>query len=254
MPSISLHGLANVPLVEPGDDLAEILATALQSGHSAPQPGDILVVCQKIVSKAEGRYVLLEEVTPSPRAVELAGITGKDPRLVEVVLSESDEVLRAAEGRLIVVHKRGFVVANAGIDQSNVRQDADGERVLLLPEDPDASARTLRDGLRERLGLQLGVIVNDSFGRAWRNGVIGTAIGLAGLPAIYDLVGELDIFGRPMQVTQSAFADEIASAASLVMGETDSAVPAVLVKGLSYESSDQTAAELVRPKAQDLFR
>lgn len=253
MSSLRLHGLADLPLVEPGDDLAEILAGALRRGAFELQAGDVLVVCQKIVSKSEGRYVLLEDVTPGTRARELAGITGKDPRLVELVLAESDEVLRADTGRLIVSHKLGFVVANAAIDQSNVSQE-DGERVLLLPEDPDASARALREGLRARLGLSLGVIVNDSFGRAWRNGVIGTAIGLAGLPAIYDLVGRLDIFGRAMQTTQTAFADEIASAASLVMGQTDSGIPAVLVSGLSYEPAEHSAAELIRPKTQDLFR
>lgn len=253
MASLSLHGLTNIPLIEPGDDLGDILATALRSGDFQVQPGDVLVVCQKIVSKAEGRYLALDDITPGDRARELARITGKDPRLVEAVLGESDEVLRASEGRLIVAHKLGFVVANAGVDQSNVRQE-DGERVLLLPKDPDASARELRAGLRARLGLDLGVIVNDSFGRAWRNGVIGTAIGVAGVPAIYDLVGELDIFERPMQTTQSAFADEIASAASLVMGETDRGIPAVLMQGLAYESSEQSAAALVRPKSQDLFR
>lgn len=254
MSSLSLHGLEKIPLIEPGDDLVEILAAALNAGTHRPRSGDILVVCQKIVSKAEDRYVQLDRVEPSTRALELAGVTGKDPRLVEIVLRESEEVLRAAQGRLIVAHRLGFVVANAAIDQSNVRQDGGAGQVLLLPENPDASAAALRAGLAERLGVELGVIVNDSFGRAWRNGVTGTAIGVAGVPAVRDVVGEPDIFGRPMETTQIALADEVAAAASLLMGETDSAVPAVLVQGLDYETSDQTAAALLRPKAQDLFR
>ncbi|MEX0922455.1 MAG: coenzyme F420-0:L-glutamate ligase [Rhodovibrionaceae bacterium] len=254
MSSLSLHGVTQVPLIEPGDDLPEILAAALRDGGLRPAENDILVVCQKIVSKAEGRYVLLGEVAPGPRAQELAELTEKDPRLVELVLRESSEVLRAVKGRLIVVHRLGFVVANAGIDQSNIRQVPGEEQALLLPEDPDASAARLRAGLRERLGLNLGIVINDSFGRAWRNGIVGTAIGTAGLPALQDLVGAPDLFGRPLEITQSAFADEIASAASLLMGQADQFVPAVLLSGLAYEAREDSASALIRPKSQDLFR
>ncbi len=254
MPSLSLTGVTSVPLIEPGDDLTEILAAALRAEDIGAAENDVLVVCQKIVSKAEGRYVRLSEVTPSARARELAAITEKDPRLVELVLSESSEVVRAAKGRLIVAHRLGFVVANAGIDQSNIRQEPGQEQALLLPVDPDASARALRQGLRARLGIDLGIVINDSFGRAWRNGIIGTAIGTSGLPALQDLVGRPDIFGRPLEITQTALADEVASAASLLMGQSDQAVPAVLVSGLSYVSGEQSAAALIRPKSQDLFR
>lgn len=255
MPSpVTLYPLSGLPLIEPGDDLAQILGDGLVGGAIVPQQNDILVIAQKVVSKAEGRYVDLADVTPGAQAVELAAQTGKDPRLVEVILGESDEVLRSRDGLLVVAHKRGFVVANAAVDQSNIAHAHDNDRVLLLPEDPDASARRLMAALSRRFAVGLSVIINDSFGRAWRNGVIGTAIGAANVPSLIDLVGRKDLFGRPLQVTEHAFADEVAAAASLIMGQADEAIPAVLVRGLTWTAPEAPAAALIRPKDRDLFR
>ena len=251
---VTLHPLSGIPLVEPGDDLAGILGDALVANAIDPRDGDILVVAQKAVSKAEGRYVDLADVTPGGRALELARTTGKDPRLVEVILSQSDEVLRCRDGLLVVAHKRGFVVANAAVDQSNIAHGQADDRVLLLPDDPDASARDLMRALRRRFGVSLCVIINDSFGRAWRNGIIGTAIGAAGVPALIDLVGQEDLFKRPLQVTEHALADEVASAASLLMGQAGEAIPAVLVRGLTWTAPEAPAAALVRARDRDLFR
>jgi coenzyme F420-0:L-glutamate ligase / coenzyme F420-1:gamma-L-glutamate ligase len=216
------------------------------------ESGDVLVVAQKIVSKAEGRAVSLSSIQPSTRAVELGSRTNKDPRIVELMLRESREVLRAKPNVLIVEHRLGFVMASAGIDQSNVPGAED--RVLLLPEDPEASARRLRTELREMAGVDCGVVVNDSFGRAWRNGVTGTAIGVAGIPALVDMRGQPDREGRALQVTQVAVADEIAAAASLVMGQAGEGVPAVLVRGFPYPQRDGSVGELIRPRAEDMFR
>lgn len=251
---VTLYPLSGIPLVEPGDDLARILGDALVANAIDPQDSDILVVAQKVVSKAEDRYVDLADVTPGGRALELARTTGKDPRLVEVILSQSDEVVRCRDGLLVVAHKRGFVVANAAVDQSNIAHAQGDDRVLLLPDDPDASARDLMTALRQRFGANLCVIINDSFGRAWRNGIIGTAIGAAGVPALIDLVGQEDLFKRPLQVSEHAFADEVSSAASLLMGQADEGVPAVLVRGLTWAAPEVPAAALVRAKDRDLFR
>lgn len=249
---VTLYPLTGIPLVEPGEDLARILGDALVANAIDPQDSDILVVAQKVVSKSQDRYVHLADVNPGERALELARTTGKDPRLVEVILSQADEVLRCRDGLLVVVHKRGFVVANAAVDQSNIAQGDD--RVLLLPDDPDASAKDLMVALRQRFGASLCVIINDSFGRAWRNGIIGTAIGAAGVPALIDLVGQEDLFKRALRVSEHAFADEVASAASLVMGQADEAIPAVLVRGLTWAAPEAPAAALVRAKDRDLFR
>lgn len=244
---IPLHG---VPLVRPGDDLVEILGEAL-AGHGL-EDGDVLVVAQKIVSKAEGRLRRLGAVTPSAEAVEIAETVGKDARLVELVLSESRRVVRAVPNTLIVEHRLGHTMANAGIDQSNV---GPGEEVaLLLPEDPDASCRAMRDGLRERFGASVAVLMNDSFGRPWRNGVTGACIGAAGLRVLLDRRGDPDLFGRTLLVTQVALGDEIAAAASLLMGQGDEGFPAVLIRGLRIEAVDQPAAALLRPAHEDLFR
>jgi coenzyme F420-0:L-glutamate ligase / coenzyme F420-1:gamma-L-glutamate ligase len=251
---VTLYPLSGIPLVEPGDDLARILGDALAANAIAPRHSDILVVAQKVVSKAEGRYVTLADVTPGDRALALARTTGKDPRLVEVILSQSEEVVRCRDGLLVVAHKRGFVVANAAVDQSNIAHGRGDDRVLLLPDDPDASARDLMTALRQRFAANLCVIINDSFGRAWRNGIIGTAIGAAGVPALIDLVGQQDLFERPLQVSEHAFADEVASAASLLMGQAGEAIPAVLVRGLTWAAPEAPAAALIRPKDRDLFR
>jgi coenzyme F420-0:L-glutamate ligase/coenzyme F420-1:gamma-L-glutamate ligase len=246
----ALHGL---PLISPGDDLAMLLAGALRHMEIVPADGDILVVAQKVVSKAEGRIVDLAGIEPSLRAVVLAKEVAKDPRLVEVILRESTEVVRHKKDVLIVAHRLGFVMANAGVDQSNGGPDG-CSRVLLLPCDPDASAARIKDRLAEEFDADIGVIVNDSFGRAWRNGVVGVALGAAGVPALWDLVGAPDLFGRPMRVTEVALADQIASAASLLMGEADERLPAVHVRGITWAAKPVPASALVRPREMDMFR
>jgi coenzyme F420-0:L-glutamate ligase/coenzyme F420-1:gamma-L-glutamate ligase len=252
--SVTLLPLRGIKLVEPGDDLGAITVAAFTANGIVPQTGDVLVVAQKIVSKAEGRYVDVTTVSPSERAVELARELDKDPRFVEVVLSESKRVVRHRPGLLIVEHRLGFVMANAGIDHSNLPEQAGAERVLLLPEDPDASARVLQEHLAGACGARLAVIIADSFGRPWRKGTVGIALGAAGLPALIDLRGRPDLFGRALLVTETGFADEIAAAAGLLMGQADEAVPMVLVRGLSWSAPEVSAAALVRPAEHDLFR
>jgi coenzyme F420-0:L-glutamate ligase/coenzyme F420-1:gamma-L-glutamate ligase len=252
--AITLTAIPGIPAIRPGDDLARILGDALEAAALPPRHGDVLVVTHKIVSKAEGRYVTLAEVTPSPHARELAGATGKDAALVEVILSESREVLRFRPGLIIAEHRSGVVLANAGVDQSNVPGGAEGARVLLLPEDADASSAALRETLGQRFGASFAVVVSDSVGRAWRNGVVGLALGAAGLPALLDLRGRLDLEGRALRVTEVGLADEIAAAAQLLMGEADEGRPAVLVRGLAWDGPPLPASSLVRDPELDLFR
>jgi len=249
--TLTLTALPDIGEVEPGDDLAAILAEALRRLETQPRAHDILIVAQKVVSKAEGRYVRLDSVTVSPRAIELAALTRKDPRVVELVLSESVEVLRAKPDVLIVRHRLGYVMANAGIDRSNV---GGGDRVLLLPRDPDGSAEALRSSILERCALQLGVIICDSFGRPWRKGVTNVALGAAGVPALIDRRGEADRHGRRLEVTEVALADQLASAAGLLMGEGAEGRPAVLITGLRLTAPSVPAARLIRPLQEDLFR
>jgi coenzyme F420-0:L-glutamate ligase/coenzyme F420-1:gamma-L-glutamate ligase len=251
-PAVTMTALTGIPAIRPGNDVAAILVDALASSGRALADGDVLVVTHKIISKAEDRYRRLADVTPSPRARTLAGETGKDAALVEIILSESREVLRSRPGLIITEHRLGMVMANAGIDQSNT--DGDPGRVLLLPEDPDASSAVLREGLRARFDVDMAVVVSDSVGRAWRNGVVGLAIGAAGLPALQDLRGREDLDGRVLEVTQVGLADEIASAAELLMGEADEGVPAVLVQGVRWHEAASPAATLIREADQDLFR
>ena len=250
---LTLTPLRGVPLVQPGDDLAGIVERALAATNETLQPRDILILAQKVVSKVEGRSVDLKTVTPSRRALELAHAAHKDPRVVELILAESTEVLRHRPGAIIVAHRLGFVLANAGIDASNVGEDGD-EHVLLLPTDPDRSCRELRVKLRERTGADVAVLIIDSFGRAWRNGTVGTAIGVSGFPALADLRGKPDLFGRPLQITEVGLADELAAAASLMMGQAAEGAPIVLARGVPYERRESSVQELIRPKAQDLFR
>ena len=251
---ITMTGLQGVPLIKPGDDLGAIAADALWANDIPPEEGDVLVVAQKIVSKAEGRFVVIADVEPSQRAIALAAEVDKDPRFVEVVLSESKRVVRHRPGLLIVEHRLGFVMANAGIDHSNVAPEDGAERVLLLPVDPDGSADKLRQHLIGAFGVGIGVIISDSFGRPWRKGTLGVALGAAGLPALVDLRGRPDLFGRQLLVTETGFADEIAAAAGLLMGQADEAVPMVLVRGLAWSAPELPAAALVRPAEHDLFR
>lgn len=220
----------------------------------ALRDGDIVVFAQKIVSKAEGRFVDLRQVIPSVRAQVVAREVAKDPRLVETVLSESRRIVRQRKDVLIVEHRLGFVMANAGVDQSNVGDPGAAELALLLPKDPDASAQRLRLALAQRYRCSLAVIINDSFGRPWRRGAVGVAIGCAGLAALSDLRGRHDIFGRTLQVTEVGLADEVAAAASLLMGQADEARPVVIVRGLGLDGEGTTAAILIRSPDEDLFR
>jgi len=249
---VTLLPLAGIPLIAEGDDLAAVLAGALAQGGTGLADGDVLVLAQKIVSKAEGRLVPLATVTPTPRAIEAAAECDKDPRLVELILSEADEVMRLRRGVIIVRHRLGLVLANAGIDQSNV-DHAGGPAALMLPLDPDGTCRRLRAELAERTGKTIAVMIIDSLGRAWRNGTAGTAIGVAGLPALLDLRGQPDLYGRVLETSELGLADEIAAAASLVMGQAAEGTPAVLVRGLALPGGDGRAADLVRPRALDLF-
>lgn len=254
MRELTLLALPGMPEVARGADLAGLLLAAVKRAGRMLEPGDVMVVAQKIVSKAEGRSVRLAEVTPSARAIELAHIVEKDPRLVELMLIESRAVLRAKPSVLIVEHRLGFVMASAGIDQSNVACGNGDEVALLLPEDPDRSARRIQEGMRDACGAEVGIVINDSFGRPWRNGVTGVAIGVAGVPALVDLRGHPDREGRPLRVTQVAAADELAAAASLIMGQADEGYPAVLARGFPYALRASSVNELIRPHAEDLFR
>jgi coenzyme F420-0:L-glutamate ligase/coenzyme F420-1:gamma-L-glutamate ligase len=251
---VELIPLTGIPRVKPGDDLAGLVGDALMRLGLKLADGDIMVVAQKIVSKAEGRIVQLASVTPSPKAEKLAGVVDKDPRVVELILRESRAVLRAKRGVLIVEHRLGFVMANAGIDHSNVEGLEGGERVLLLPEDPDSSCRALRVALRARLGAHPGVIMTDSVGRAWRLGTVGIAIGVAGPMPLIDLRGTSDLFGRKLLVSEIGFADSVAAAAVLVMGEGGEGQPVVLVRGLRWTEGTRGVEALLRPIGEDMFR
>ncbi len=256
MTSLVLTALKNIPLIRRDDHLADILVSSLQASEIELQNDDILVLAQKIVSKTEGRMINLATVTPSERAKELALKTEKDARVVELMLQESNEVLRVRVGTIIVEHKLGFVCANAGIDHSNVAGTGDGseEFVLLLPENPDQSAKNIRDAIKKSTGKKIGVMVIDSHGRAWRIGTEGVCIGLSGIPAVIDERGWKDLFGYTLRVTQVGVADELAAAASLVMGQAAEGIPAVHVRGFPYPLSEGSLKELIRPKEQDLFR
>jgi coenzyme F420-0:L-glutamate ligase/coenzyme F420-1:gamma-L-glutamate ligase len=254
MTSLEVIALEGLPFVRPGDDLVELIASALTRNGVAPRAGDVLVVAQKIVSKAEGRMIDLATVEPSAKALTLAAEVDKDPRLVEVILSESVRVVRARRNVLIVEHRLGFIMANAGVDQSNVAPADGASRALLLPENPDRSAEALRRGLAAVTGIDLAVVINDSFGRAWRQGTAGVAIGVAGLPARAALRGRPDLFGRTLEVSVIGFADEVAAAASLVMGQADEATPVVLIRGLRWSAPATNAASMIRSANEDLFR
>ncbi len=244
--------LAEVPMVQAGDDVANLVLQGLAASGLALRRGDVVVVAQKIVSKAEGRLVDLRTITPSPRAEQLAAEVDKDPRLVELILRESAEVVRYRRGVLVVAHRSGTVLANAGIDASNV---PGGEyQVLLLPEDCNRSCREIRARIAARTGIEPGVLIIDSLGRAWRNGTVGVALGAAGLPALLDLRGRPDLFGRRLRSTEVGLADEIAAAASLLMGQADEGTPVVLLRGLDLPSGDGSANDLLRDRELDLFR
>ncbi|MEW6718137.1 MAG: coenzyme F420-0:L-glutamate ligase [Chloroflexota bacterium] len=264
--SLTLTPLPNMPLIQPGDDLPGIINQSLQQAGIVLQSGDILVVTQKIVSKAEGRLVNLGTVIPSEEAQTLAQETEKDPRLVELILRESKAIVRCRPGLIIVEHRLGFICANAGIDHSNVQPSVTSksmgnfgsllpeEWVLLLPQAPDRSADKIRRGLETAWGVRLGVLIVDSHGRAWRTGAVGVTVGLSGLPGLVDLRGRPDLFGYNLRTTQVAASDELASAASLIMGQAAEGTPVVHVRGFPYPLREASLEELIRPKEMDLFR
>ncbi|NYT23714.1 coenzyme F420-0:L-glutamate ligase [Alcaligenaceae bacterium] len=256
MAQVSFTALEGLPRVQPGQDLVPLILSAAEASGHAFMDGDIVVLAQKIVSKSENRYVDVATVQPSELAHELAEIAQKDPRLVELILSESQKVLRCVPGVLIVRHRIGVVAANAGIDQSNLPQQGSGmsEPALLLPLDPDASARVLCDRLSAETGRRLAVLIIDSIGRAWRQGTCGTTIGAAGIECVRDLRGQSDYFGRTLLTSELGIADEIAAGASLVMGQAAEGRPVVLVRGLEWTDSPQTARHLQRPRDKDLFQ
>lgn len=253
----TLLPLKGFPDVQAGDDLGELIDDALILNGLTLADGDVIAIAQKVVSKAEGRQVALATVTPTAEAEALAEETGKDPRLVTLILQESTTIVRkrpGAPGVIVVEHQRGWVHANAGIDQSNIQVDEGGASALLLPEDPDRSAAVLRDHLEARHGVRLGVLINDSFGRAWRVGTCGVALGAAGLTTLLDLRGQQDRYGRRLEVSVVGLADELAAAASVIMGQAAEGTPIVLLRGFPGVLGDGSAAQLVRPAAEDLFR
>jgi coenzyme F420-0:L-glutamate ligase/coenzyme F420-1:gamma-L-glutamate ligase len=251
---VTITPLPNIAEIQRGDRLGEIIGRSLGESGMAISRHHVIVVAQKIVSKAEGRRVYLDEIQPSPRALELAALTGKDPALVEMVLRESATVLRALPNVLIVRHRLGYVVANAGIDQSNVTGTAGRPTCLLLPNDPAASAAQIRGELEKYVGCQPAIIVSDSFGRPWRRGVVNVALGSAGLNSLVNLRGTADLHGRPLYVTEVALADALAAAAGIVMGEADEGTPVVVIAGVEWSGPDLEAAALIRPLQEDLFQ
>jgi coenzyme F420-0:L-glutamate ligase/coenzyme F420-1:gamma-L-glutamate ligase len=248
-PQVQIIGVAGMPEVRPGDDLADLILEALRGQGLDIEDGDVLVVTQKIVSKAERRLVDLRTVEPSPHAQELAVRTGKDPRLLEVILRETRRIVRQERGVIICETKHGFVCANAGVDTSNVG----GGVVSLLPEDSDRSAERIRAAVQEKAGISIAVIISDTFGRPWREGHTNVAIGLAGMSAMKDYVGQTDPHGYVLRVSTMAVADELAAAAELVM-EKLSRVPVAIVRGFEYRAAEGSARELIRPEERDLFR
>lgn len=251
IPSFSAFAIPDIPLIQRGDNLVEIILNRLEKASMSLQAGDVLVVSSKIVSKSEGQTVFLNTVIPGEQAQTLAQETGKDPRIAELVLQDSKSVSRKTRGVLVVVHRLGFVSANAGIDQSNLGQE---DAVLLLPRDPDASARQIRQAIQARLNLEVGIIISDTHGRPFRIGNVGVAIGVAGMPAIVDLRGRKDLFGRTLEISVQGYADMVASAAHLLCGEADEGYPVIVLRGLDYPARDGKASDLHRPPEQDLYR
>jgi coenzyme F420-0:L-glutamate ligase / coenzyme F420-1:gamma-L-glutamate ligase len=250
LPELHIIGLPGIPIVTPGMDLAALIQQAATAASLPLQAGDILVVTQKVVSKAEGHLIVLQDITPSPLAESFARQWGKDPRHVEVVLQQSRRIVKMDRGVLITETHHGFICANAGVDQSNIEGE---EVVAVLPPDPDASARAIRQALRERLGFDVAVIISDTFGRPWRHGLVNIAIGLSGIEAIKDYTGQLDAQGYELRVTALAIADELAAAAELVMNKLDN-VPVAVIRGYAYPRGEGSLAQLIRAAERDLFR
>ena len=254
---VTLQALKNVPLVSPDDHLGKVVIDALANNQLILKTGDIVVIAQKIVSKSHNLYIDLGKIVPGKVASELAVEVDKDPRLVEVILSQSRSVVRKAKNLLITEHKSGWIMANSGLDSSNV-EGADEGMVLLLPDDPDSICEELKQLLQRRFDVEVGILINDSFGRPWRNGTVGVALGAAGIPSLWDLRGEADLFGRELAVSQQAIGDELAAAASLLQGQGSEGQPIVVISGLrpglDTPPLNRSAADLIRPKEQDLFR
>ncbi len=250
---LTVTAVEGVPLINQGDDLAALLISAIEKQGLQPANDDIFVIAQKVVSKAEGRLLELGSIDPSPEAKKLAAETDKDPKYVEAVLRQSSEVVRAKPGVIVVAHQLGHVLANAGIDRSNVEGSEENDMVLLLPEDPDASAADLKARFDARWKIDIGIIIADSVGRPWRLGTVGIAIGSAGVAALYDSRGEPDMFGRTLEVTVTGHADAIAAAATLIIGEGAEAIPAALMSGV-MRGEPNPARSINRPKSEDMFR
>lgn len=251
---LELFAIPDFPMVREHDDLPAMIADGLGRAGLALQDRDVVVLAQKIVSKAEGRSVDLATVEPSAEAVRYAAETGKDARIIQILLSESVKVVRSRPNLMIMQHRLGFVMANAGVDQSNVAPTDGVQRALLLPVDPDGSAETIRMSLADRFGVKLGVVISDSFGRPWRRGTAGVAIGCAGLPSFIDLRGQPDLFGRTLEVSIVGFADEIAAAASLLQGQAAEGQPVIVIRGLTWTAPEAPVADLIRPPEEDLFQ
>ena len=252
IPSFSAYAVPNIPLIQNGDDVLRITLDKIADAELQLQDGDILVISSKIISKAEGQRVLLNDVVPSDEAITLAEETAKDPRIVELVLQESTAVSRKRKGVLVTQHRLGFVSANSGIDQSNIKDGDDA--VLLLPTDPDEDARQFRDAIKTQLGVSVGIVISDTHGRPFRVGNVGVAIGVAGLPAIKDLRGRKDLFGRTLEVSQEAYADLVASAAHLLCGEADEGYPVILLRGVDISPPHGKASDMNRLPENDLYR
>ena len=253
MTAMQLFALPGLPEFLPGDDVAALIAQSLNDNDLSLEQGDVIVIAQKIISKAESRYAYYKDVKVTDKAQTLALQCDKDPRLVQLILEESVDVLRVRPGVIIVEHRSGYVHANAGIDKSNL-PTSDDERVLLLPKDSDASAKKIAASLKQQCNVDCGVIINDSAGRAWRNGTLGFAIGTAGFNPLVDMVGKKDMHGRVMEVTEVAVADELAAAASYLMGQADEARPVVIIRGANVQLGDFPSKVLIRDRNRDMFR
>ena len=254
MKSLEFIAVEGIPLIKEGDNLVGVILLALEKNNISLNNNDILVIAQKVVSKSEGRYAYLNEIDPSEKAIELSKELDKDPRLVQLILNESNEVIRYRKGVIVVENKLGLIHANAGIDRSNIESEKDNPRVLLLPKDPDKSSLRIRKEIFNQSNKDIGVIINDSSGRAWRNGIVGIAIGSSGADVLTDLRGKTDLFGNMLQVTEVGIADEIASAASLLMGQGKEGLPVIIVKGFSKSTDNNGAKALIRKASEDLFR
>ena len=254
MKNLELLAIENIPLIEPGDDLVSILIQTIKEEKIKLRRGDILVIAQKVVSKSENRYAYLNDVVPSSEAIRIAKNSDKDPKLVQLILNESVKVIRQGRGVIVVENKLGFIHANAGIDKSNIESDAYNPKVLLLPKDPDNSALKIKEEIFRQTELKVGIIINDSSGRAWRKGIVGIAIGSSGVEVLLNLRGQKDLYGNALEITEVGRVDEIASAASLLMGQANEGLPVILVRGIPETSKVNNVKSILRDKSEDLFR